>query len=337
MPLPLLLIGGAIAAAIGGAVKGSQAMSDNSRASELNSEAYTLFDESQGLLETQKAQTTKDLNTLGELKLRTWDKQMGNFISLFSRLKNVELTGDVNLDHLKTLTSSDSLAEMKRISHNAAEVVGGGLGALSGGALAGMAAYGGAMIFGAASTGTAISALSGVAATNATLAWFGGGSLAAGGLGMAGGAMVLGGIVAGPALLIGGMLLSAKARENLANARSNYAKAKEGAEQMKSAASALHVISILVNGYTETISNLVPQMDQMHHMLQGVMLGAGEDYRGYSTEQRQVVRLYVEYTHLMKSLLETPLLSSDGAVLPLSSLRLKKCKQAITALDTSGV
>ena len=47
---------------------------------------------------------------------------------------------------------------------------------------------------GTASTGTAISSLSGVAARNATLAWLGGGTLAAGGLGIAGGAIVLGAI-----------------------------------------------------------------------------------------------------------------------------------------------
>ncbi|MBU1357667.1 MAG: hypothetical protein KKC79_13985 [Gammaproteobacteria bacterium] len=51
---------------------------------------------------------------------------------------------------------------------------------------------------GSASTGAAIGGLSGVAATNATLAWFGGGALATGGAGMAGGAAVLGGIIALP-------------------------------------------------------------------------------------------------------------------------------------------
>ncbi|MEH2953931.1 hypothetical protein VV089_13235 [Candidatus Merdisoma sp. JLR.KK011] len=44
-----------------------------------------------------------------------------------------------------------------------------------------------ATTFGTASTGTAISALSGAAATNAALAWLGGGALAAGGGGMAAG------------------------------------------------------------------------------------------------------------------------------------------------------
>lgn len=51
---------------------------------------------------------------------------------------------------------------------------------------------------GTASTGTAIGTLSGAAATNATLAWFGGGALAAGGAGMAGGTIVLGGILFAP-------------------------------------------------------------------------------------------------------------------------------------------
>lgn len=53
-----------------------------------------------------------------------------------------------------------------------------------------------ATTFGTASTGTAISALSGAAATNAALAWLGGGALAAGGGGMAAGNALL--ALAGP-------------------------------------------------------------------------------------------------------------------------------------------
>lgn len=53
-----------------------------------------------------------------------------------------------------------------------------------------------ATTFGTASTGTAISALSGAAATNAALAWLGGGAIAAGGSGMAAGQALL--LLAGP-------------------------------------------------------------------------------------------------------------------------------------------
>lgn len=70
--------------------------------------------------------------------------------------------------------------------------------------------------FGAASTGTAIGTLSGVAATNATLAWFGGGAVAAGGAGVAGGALALGGLVAVPALVLTGVFSHIKANKQIA-------------------------------------------------------------------------------------------------------------------------
>lgn len=63
-------------------------------------------------------------------------------------------------------------------------------------AFAPTAAMGLATTFGVASTGTAISTLSGAAATNAALAWIGGGALAAGGGGMAAGQTFL--ALAGP-------------------------------------------------------------------------------------------------------------------------------------------
>lgn len=75
---------------------------------------------------------------------------------------------------------------------------GGAAGAAAGGAVA-YGAFTAAALFGTASTGTAISTLAGVAATNATLALLGGGTLAAGGAGMAGGILLLTGMVAAPA------------------------------------------------------------------------------------------------------------------------------------------
>ena len=86
---------------------------------------------------------------------------------------------------------------------------------------------------GTASTGTAIATLNGVALTNATLAWLGGGSLAAGGLGVAGGMAILGGIVAAPVLAIGGMFLSSKAEVALEEARANASKAELIVEELK--------------------------------------------------------------------------------------------------------
>lgn len=69
--------------------------------------------------------------------------------------------------------------------------VGVGAGAATGGALS-VGSWALVVSLGSASTGAAISGLSGAAASNAALAWFGGGALAAGGAGMAGGSLVLG-------------------------------------------------------------------------------------------------------------------------------------------------
>jgi len=82
---------------------------------------------------------------------------------------------------------------------------------LASGVGAGVAAQAGALwgvsTLASASTGTAIASLSGIAAQNATLAWFGGGAMAAGGGGVAAGGAVLGLVTVIPALLVGGMTM----------------------------------------------------------------------------------------------------------------------------------
>ena len=102
-----------------------------------------------------------------------------------------------------------------RIETEAAKsaAIGSGTGVAGATAGVGLAAFGPsvamavATTFGTASTGTAISALSGAAAANAALAWLGGGALAAGGGGMAAGNTLL--ALAGPVgWTIGGVALA---------------------------------------------------------------------------------------------------------------------------------
>ena len=66
-----------------------------------------------------------------------------------------------------------------------------GLAGASAGTLASAAALGLISSYGVAGTGVAISSLSGVAASNASLAWLGGGTLISGGTGVLGGTLVL--------------------------------------------------------------------------------------------------------------------------------------------------
>lgn len=138
---------------------------------------------------------------------------------------------------LEIKTFNDKKAEIIKAEKEAKKAAGGtGAGAsLSalGVAVATMgptAAMGIATTFGTASTGTAISALTGAAAHNAALAWLGGGALAAGGGGMTAGSVLLG--LAGPiGWGIAGTMLTASVGTGLYASHKNEKTAKAASEE----------------------------------------------------------------------------------------------------------
>ena len=105
-----------------------------------------------------------------------------------------------------------------------------------------------ATTFGTASTGTAISSLSGAAATNAALAWLGGGSLAAGGGGMAAGnaflalAGPIGWSIAGATLLTSIVLFANKKRKLNNEKKEEIESVLKNTEQLKETDAKLVVI-----------------------------------------------------------------------------------------------
>ncbi|EGR7942990.1 TPA: hypothetical protein I7142_16795 [Vibrio vulnificus] len=243
MPLPFLLAGAALAAAGYGVKKGVDAKSDLDHATTYNNRAKNLAEEFEENLEKQKTGTMDALQEYGELK-RSGTESINSFQSLFDVTEDTSIQNDFKESKRIVITKEEEIAILKEIgvidqslSHAQAEEkintanielnkMTEGLKSVAAGSLAGVAAGGGAYLgvgsLATASTGTAISGLSGAAATNATLAWLGGGSLASGGFGMAGGTMVLGGLVVGPLLAIGGSVFAYKAAQAKDEAYSRY-------------------------------------------------------------------------------------------------------------------
>ncbi len=252
------LILGAIAAgaALMGVKKGLDAKGDNDKARQVQEQARHIYESAREPLESQRIATNTMLERLGTTRLKVWSEDLGAFVCAFKKFKNISWQGEVARDE-NIQQGMEKLQEMEKASFNATTVVTAGLGSLSAGALAGVAAYGGTMMLATASTGTAISALSGAAATNATLAWLGGGTLAAGGSGVLGGALVLGGVVAGPVLVVAGSVLAAKAEKNLAEAESRVAEARQKAAQMWLMHDALRDICDLAEDYDNFIRQYV--------------------------------------------------------------------------------
>ncbi|TPR14257.1 hypothetical protein [Apilactobacillus timberlakei] len=118
---------------------------------------------------------------------------------------------------------------------------------------------------GTASTGAAISGLSGAAATNATLAWLGGGSIAAGGAGVAGGEAVLGAIpIVGWAL--SGVTLAATGffvnNKNGKTAKQAYKKAEKVEAGIKSTDLLSNKENILSNETIRSSTNIEKLNDE---------------------------------------------------------------------------
>lgn len=152
--------------------------------------------------EAAAKKTNKKINELG-IHASDLYAALAGIQTLFDRIRNVPEENRLTYEKLKAIRVNwKQQAEKIELEYKKAEVKAAGQGAAGVGAgvavvtLGPTAAMGVATTFGVASTGTAISALSGAAATNAALAWLGGGALAAGGGGMAAGSAFL--ALAGP-------------------------------------------------------------------------------------------------------------------------------------------
>ena len=278
MPIPFILAGAAIAVGLYGVKKGFDAKGDFDAAENINEDARKIFDDAKRSLERRKERTQNDLESLGRQKKRLYEDALKPFVEAYQQFKNVDFKDKDFQDEILQV-SPDEVLEIREVTIRMEEAVSGTAGALGSGALAGLAAYGSVGVLASASTGTAITGLSGAAATNATLAWFGGGSLAAGGLGMAGGAAVLGGIVAAPVLLVGGLLAASKAEEAKENARSKQLEAQLAAEYMEAAGITALTIGRMATEVRTVLKRL--QEDHLDSDLNALqdLVSANIDYR----------------------------------------------------------
>lgn len=313
MAVPIVI--GVIAAgsAIYGAVKGTSGAIDQSKARGMSNDAKSIVNKSSNKIELQREKTTKVIEGYGERKLRAFNGVISNFILSFEKLKNVEVVQTPELDKLSigdfSAGSLISLRQDYQVLKDAGLGVGAGLGA---GAALAFGAYNGTMMLATASTGAAITTLKGVAATNATLAWLGGGALTAGGGGVALGTMVIGGIVAGPAIAIFGHILGSKGEEALNNAYSNMEEARTiqaEAELMIDKLSAIEQVAVIAN---DSFSEVSKRLRRAVSELKNVINTQGGDYNNFSEQGRDVVVKSVKYAQLLKAMIDTPILDDDG-------------------------
>ncbi|HGS4753915.1 TPA: chemotaxis protein [Vibrio cholerae] len=249
MPLPFILAGAAIVAAGYGAKKGYDGYQDKSEANDILDTSRRKYENERSVFDKQNELTNQSLVKLGELQLK-----IGNDFKEFRTIaeKLLEKLNQSNSKNLEIDFPQHKLDKIDGLALSTTAYIGKIAGAGAAGAAA-YAVYGGVMAVAAASTGTPIAALSGAAAYNATMAAIGGGSIAAGGFGMAGGAMVLGGVVAAPIMAIAGWAFASHAEEALSDARKTRSEVNEAVGKMAKGRKQLDKTKLYVDRiYAET-------------------------------------------------------------------------------------
>lgn len=320
MPIPFILAGVALAAGAYGVKKGFDAKSDFDDANETNQQAQAIYDSAYGKLEKTRKATQDSLNALGELKFSLYKDRLIPFVSAFKKIHNIDFKHDAIEDELQLAVDQADMADIEAATLKMTDLVSGGIMSLGSGGLAGLAAYGSVGLLASTAGGTAIGSLSGVAATNATLAWLGGGALSAGGLGMAGGAYVLGSIVAGPVLAVGGMMLASKAEEAKHNAYSNLSQAKLAAEQMVTTNVAAQGVHTRIKEVHHVLRELENAFEPLLEGLQSLVTHSPKnwsgkiDYMKLTQEDQQGIMMSMMMAKTIKNVLETPILDEQGLI-----------------------
>lgn len=204
--------------------------------------------------------------------------------------------------HRKKFTESRDFAD-RELQEARKAATGAGAGLAAGASVAFMAptaAMWVATTFGTASTGTAISTLSGAASTNAALAWLGGGTLAAGGGGMAAGNALL--ALAGPVgwSIAGATLLSSILLFTSKKAKLN----KQKNEEIQAVKKNIEAIRELDEEIGLILSETAGIRTSLNDMLTKALSLFGADYLTFDDSQKQLLGALVNNTKALSAMFE---------------------------------
>ena len=259
-----------------------------------------------------------------------YDGVLAPFSLIFARLKNVDLAAleSMALPEVAQLP----VINLMRVQLGAAGLFGATIGGLGSGAGVGAAAYASVGAFAAASTGTSISALSGAAATNATLAFLGGGSLATGGWGVAGGTMVLGGMVTAPVLLTGAAFMTWHGRRQLRR-QSTTSLELDLADAEFSMAVRRTALVLVRSRQVRSLLRKLAAATAARLSDFAALVETNNDYATYTAQERKDVATLVGLVTATVAVMAAPLVDENGVVSDLLEQTLLAAQNRFDDLD----
>lgn len=312
MPVPVFVIAGAaIAGAFGAcnAVYGGLKIKD---AKGKEKTAKAIHQESMEYFEAMGKRANASMDALGLAELETIQGFEG-FSDVIELIQNRPQFAELELNDFD-LPDFDS-DEFKKLFIGAKALLG-GLSSAAAGVAGGVAASGATTAIvaavGTASTGTAISTLSGAAATNAILAALGGGSLAAGGGGMALGTVVLSSAAGGAALLVGGIVVNVMGHKIAKDAEEFEKQIAQEKTNVDEACVLLEEIAAIADAYCRALAIVKQLYDEKLQQLKAIVVGQHKtDWSRFDEEERVLVQNVVLLVGMLYSMCKVNLVIDD--------------------------
>ncbi|MFR9145538.1 MAG: hypothetical protein ACLVJ4_02780 [Mediterraneibacter sp.] len=309
MPLPFIIGGLAIAAGIGGIGSGIHGAAKMKDASDTLDAAKSRHNKNLKMFEDQQEATNKQMDKLGEKELKIL-KSFKTFSDLIEKIqsrpefKNIPTGGFTIPKYNKEKLEEVSIG---------AEILLGGIGGAAAGTAGGFAAAGATtsavMALGTASTGTAISSLSGIAATNATLAALGGGAL--GSSTLAGG-VALGTQVLGAAtlveLLVGGLIFNVTGNSLSEKADKAWDEMKKAEAEINKICDYLKQLSTTAKKYLDILNSVdLVYEDEVKQLEYTIMKLGKRDWFEFTEKEQKTAENAVLLTGLLYSMCKVKL------------------------------
>ena len=296
-------------------ITGMQAVEDRKKSIKNRDEADHLKAQIEQTNEELRLDMNETLEEFGKFRLEALSVTVGNFLRCLEIMnqrakgKEYEFLSeiDIKVEEIKEMETVD----MKTSEALRTLAVGGGFAAV--GVLGTPAVVTSAVTaMCAAGTGTAISSLSGAAASNAVLAWLGGGSLAAGGGGVAAGTVLLGAITAtatvGLAVVAVGTLASKFYAKKNTESEAYLADIKIWAEKIQTSWAVLASIKQRIGELHDLTQKLKDRTTERLIKLEGIA-------PSFDPNNKDPVKLFQQCAIMAKSMSElaqTPILDENG-------------------------
>ncbi len=242
----------------------------------------------------------KYLEDFALYKLNIFNTQIKSLVELIQKCKT---TASSVLVNDKVIFTPEEVKTLKASVDTSLEISSGLAKGITSGALTAFGAYSSVGLLATASTGTAIASLSGAAATNATLAWLGGGSLAAGGFGITGGMIALGGIVTAPAIAITGLVMDSKAEKSLTQAKEFKANVDIAIEKIERAIDIFGSVKKRVDELSIVIAKITNRYNKEFKELQN---------KSNICQQQEKIKSVLLLGKYLKNALEISILDKEG-------------------------